>query len=58
MPGEQRSPIVKENLLAKERQGRDDKGVHKSAGIKEKDIPKGEVLKRHGASWLRLEQVE
>ena len=43
MSGEQRGPIVKENLLTKERQGRDDKGVHKFAGTKEKDIPKGEV---------------
>ena len=32
MPGEQRGPIVKENLLAKERQGRDDKVVRKFAG--------------------------
>ena len=46
------------NLLTKEKQGRDDKGVRKVAGIKEKDIPKGEVLKRHGTSWLRLEQAE
>ena len=29
------------NLLTKERQGRDDKGVHKLAGNKEKDVPKG-----------------
>jgi len=28
--------------------GRDDKGVHESAGTKEKDITKDEVLKRLG----------
>jgi hypothetical protein len=46
------------NLLTKERQGRDDKVVCKFAGTKEKDIPKGEGLKRHGTTWLWLEQVE
>ena len=58
MSGEQRDPIVKQSFDKNVRQGRDDKGVHKSAGIKEKDIPKGEGFKRHGASWLQLEQVE
>ena len=58
MPEEQRSPIVKKSFKLKGRQGRDNKGVRKFAGTKGKDIPKGEVLIRHGASWLRVEQVE
>jgi len=38
-----KGPYCLTNLLAKERQGRDDKDVHRTAGTKEKDIPKGEV---------------
>ena len=38
-----KEPYCLTNLLAKGRQGRDDKGVHESAGTKEEDIPKGEV---------------
>jgi hypothetical protein len=40
--------ILLKNLLAKGRKGRDDKGVHKSAGTKEKDITEGEVRKDMG----------
>ena len=38
-----KGPYCLTNLLAKGRQGRDDKDAHKSAGTKEEDIPKGEV---------------
>ena len=35
--------LLFDKSLTKERQGRDDKIVHKLAGTKGKDIPKGEV---------------
>ena len=48
------------NSLLTKMGGRDEmiKASINLKGIKEKDIPKGEVFKRHGVSWLRLEQVE
>ncbi|MCJ7472159.1 MAG: hypothetical protein MUP02_05040 [Actinobacteria bacterium] len=40
---EAKEPYCLTNLLTKGRQGRDDKAVHRTAGTKEKDIPKSEV---------------
>ena len=48
--------LLFDKSLTKERQGRDDKIVHKLAGTKGKDIPKGEVqkdMKCHGFGWNR-----